>query len=81
MEVQSASLDHALWFHRPLQFDQWHRVDLDSPITAGGRGIGRALIFSEAGELVASSVQEHLIRPTIDGKHPEARKRKSSTPA
>ena len=81
MEVQSASLDHAIWFHRPLQFDQWHRVDLDSPITAGGRGIGRALIFSEAGELVASSVQEHLIRPTIDGKHPEARKRQSSTPA
>ena len=79
MEVQSASLDHALWFHRPIQFDQWHRVDLDSPITSGGRGIGRALIFSESGALVASCVQEHLIRPTLDGKHPEARKRNPST--
>jgi acyl-CoA thioesterase-2 len=80
MEVQSASLDHALWFHRPIQFDQWHRVDLDSPITAGGRGIGRALIFSQSGELVASSVQEHLIRPTADGKHPAARKRQAPNP-
>lgn len=68
IEVQSASLDHALWFHRPVQFDRWHRVDLDSPITAAGRGIGRALIFTESGELVASCVQEHLIRPAPGGR-------------
>ena len=59
----SASLDHAVWFHRPFRMDEWLFFELDSPIASGGRGVGRGLLYTREGELVASCVQEGLLRP------------------
>ncbi len=57
-----ASLDHALWFHRPARVDDWLLYAQDSPNTAGSRGLARGQIFTRDGRLVASVVQEGLIR-------------------
>ena len=62
-----ASLDHAVWFHRPLRADEWLLYYQDSPSAFGGRGLARGNLYTGAGELVASVVQEALIRPV--GKH------------
>lgn len=61
-EIMGASLDHALWFHRPFRADQWLLYVLDSPSLHGARGFGRGLIFTENGTLVASAAQEGLLR-------------------
>lgn len=61
-DLMSASLDHALWFHAPIQFDQWHLYSMDSPRAGGGRSFNRGLIYSEDGRLVASVAQEGLAR-------------------
>jgi len=61
-ELQPASLDHAMWFHRPSDFSQWHLYDMDSPSASGARGMNRGSIFSADGRLVASAAQEGLIR-------------------
>ncbi|MEJ0024218.1 MAG: acyl-CoA thioesterase II [Alphaproteobacteria bacterium] len=60
--LQMASLDHALWFHRPTDMNRWHLYDNDSPNASGGRGFNRGLIYREDGVLVASACQEGLIR-------------------
>ncbi|MEO7064155.1 MAG: acyl-CoA thioesterase II [Dokdonella sp.] len=60
--VQVASLDHALWFHRPFRADEWLLYSCDSPTAQGGRGLARGMIYSEDGRLVASTAQEGLIR-------------------
>jgi len=60
--VQMASLDHALWFHRPFRVDEWLLYSFDSPTAQGGRGLARGQIFSRDGQLVASTAQEGLIR-------------------
>lgn len=60
--LQVASLDHALWFHHPSDFTQWHLYVQDSPSASGGRGFNRGSIFSPDGKLVASAAQEALIR-------------------
>jgi acyl-CoA thioesterase-2 len=57
-----ASLDHALWFHRPFRADEWILYAQDSPNTSGARGLARGLLFDRGGRLVASVVQEGLIR-------------------
>jgi acyl-CoA thioesterase-2 len=57
-----ASIDHAMWFHRPLRVDDWLLYDLDSPSASGARGFGRGSIFSRDGRLVASTAQEGLVR-------------------
>lgn len=57
-----ASLDHAIWFHRPFRLDEWLLYVADSPATAGGRGYVRGQIFNQQGVLVASTTQEGLIR-------------------
>jgi acyl-CoA thioesterase-2 len=62
-DIQSASLDHAIWFHRPFRMDEWLLFELDSPVAAGARALGRGLLYTQAGELVASCVQESLVRP------------------
>ncbi|MGH9224064.1 MAG: acyl-CoA thioesterase [Acidimicrobiales bacterium] len=62
-DLMLASLDHAMWFHRPFRADEWLLYDQDSPVTAGARGFARGSIFTEAGTLVASVVQEGLLRP------------------
>lgn len=64
--VQMASLDHALWFHRPFRVDEWLLYSFDSPTAQGGRGLARGQIFSRDGRLVASSAQEGLIRVRHD---------------
>jgi len=61
--LQTASLDHALWFHGDFRMDDWVLFELDSPIARGARGIGRGLLYTQAGELVGSCVQECLLRP------------------
>lgn len=60
--VLAASLDHAMWFHRPVRVDDWLLHDQDSPSASGGRGIGRGRIFGRDGRLVATTVQEGLVR-------------------
>lgn len=62
-EVFMASLDHAMWFHRPFRADEWLLYHQDTPSASNGRGLGRGLIFNRGGELVASVVQEGVIRP------------------
>ena len=61
--VMMASLDHAVWFHRPLRVDEWLLYAQESPIAAGGRGFARGQLFSRTGALVASVAQEGLMRP------------------
>jgi acyl-CoA thioesterase-2 len=64
--VQMASLDHAMWFHRPFRADEWLLYDQDSPSTSGARGLARGLIWTADGRLAVSVVQEGLIRPIHD---------------
>ena len=61
--VMTASLDHALWFHRPVNFDDWHLYHMDAPFTGSARGFNRGSIFAADGTLVASVAQEGLVRP------------------
>jgi acyl-CoA thioesterase-2 len=60
--VQVASLDHAMWFHRPFRVDDWLLLAYESPSASGGRGLARGSIFARDGRLVASTAQEGLIR-------------------
>jgi acyl-CoA thioesterase-2 len=57
-----ASLDHAMWFHRPMRVDDWLLYSTDSPSASGARGFARGFIFSRDGRLVASTAQEGLMR-------------------
>ena len=61
-DIMAASLDHALWIHRPFRADDWLLYAQDSPTTRGARGLCRGLIYSASGELVASVAQEGLVR-------------------
>jgi acyl-CoA thioesterase-2 len=60
--IMAASLDHALWFHRPFKADEWLLYAQDSPSASGARGFGRGLIFTRDGTLVASVAQEGVLR-------------------
>ncbi len=62
-QVMTASLDHTIWFHGPLNFNDWHLYTMDSPYSGNARGFNRGSIFAEDGRLVASVAQEGLIRP------------------
>ncbi|MBS0234351.1 MAG: acyl-CoA thioesterase II [Proteobacteria bacterium] len=62
-DIQLASLDHAMWFHRPFRADDWLLYTQDSPSAAGARAYCRGAIFDRQGRLVASTVQEGLMRP------------------
>jgi acyl-CoA thioesterase II len=70
--VQMASLDHALWFHRPFRIDDWLLYALDSPSASGARGLARGSIYTRDGTLVASVAQEGLIRVLPDKEGPAA---------
>lgn len=61
-DIMAASLDHALWFHRPFKLNDWMLYSQDTPTAGRGRGVGRGLIFSRDGKLVASVAQEGVIR-------------------
>src|SRR5215469_12772569 len=61
--VSGASLDHAMWFHRPFRVDRWLLFVQDSPIASSARGLARGEVYTRDGELVVSVVQEGLLRP------------------
>ena len=69
-DLLMASLDHGMWFHRPARVDDWLLYSCDSPSSSGGRGLARGLIYDRNGRLVASTIQEGMIRV---GKRPEGR--------
>ena len=62
-KMQSASLDHTIWFHRPFRADEWLLYDQVSPSASGARGLAIGRVFTEDGRLVATVAQEGLIRP------------------
>ena len=62
-DLQMASLDHAMWFHRPFRADEWLLFSQDSPSASGARGFCRGSVYSQDGKLVASVTQEGLVRP------------------
>jgi acyl-CoA thioesterase-2 len=59
---QIATIDHAMWFHRPFRFDDWLLYSTESPSASSGRGLVRGQIFNRQGQLVASTIQEGVIR-------------------
>ncbi|MFD3423117.1 acyl-CoA thioesterase [Streptomyces decoyicus] len=61
-DVVGASLDHAMWFHRPPRADEWLLYDQESPTAQGGRGLGKGRIFTADGQLAVSVIQEGVIR-------------------
>lgn len=63
--IVGASLDHAMWFHRPFRADQWLLYVQDSPTASGARGLARGEVYTSDGELVVSVVQEGLLRRRI----------------
>jgi len=62
--IQRASLDHAMWFHRPFRADEWLLYECYSPTASGSRGLAQGRFFSRDGRLVATAVQEGLVRIT-----------------
>ncbi len=64
--LMTASLDHAMWFHRDFRFDEWTLFAMDSPAAAGSRGFNRGNLFSRDGTLIASVAQEGLMRVMTD---------------
>lgn len=58
--IQIVSLDHSVWFHRPARADEWLLYVTDSPSAQEGRGLGRGLLYSAEGALIASAAQEGL---------------------
>ena len=60
--IRMASLDHAMWFHRPFRFDEWLLYSVDSPAAAGARALVRGQFYTRDGALVASTTQEGVIR-------------------
>jgi acyl-CoA thioesterase II len=63
-KTMGASLDHAMWFHRPFRADRWLLYAQDTPNASGARGLARGQVFTQDGELVVSVVQEGLVRVT-----------------
>jgi acyl-CoA thioesterase-2 len=60
--ISMASLDHAMWFHRPFRADEWLLYAQETPTAQGARGLARGLVYTREGELVCSVVQEGMIR-------------------
>ena len=67
-DLMVASLDHSIWFHRPIRIDEWHLYYTESPSSSGSRGFCRGSIYNLEGELVASTAQEGLIRKIDNSK-------------
>lgn len=61
---RGATLDHAIWFHRPVKFDDWHVYAIHSPTLAGGRGLIQGAIYDQAGNHIATTTQQSMFRPT-----------------
>ena len=60
--VQLASLDHVIWFHRPLRADEWLLYECRSPSASGARGLATGRFFTRDGRMIATAVQEGLVR-------------------
>ncbi len=60
--MQVATIDHAMWYHRDFRFDDWLLYAVESPAASGGRGLVKGQFFNRQGQLVASSIQEGVIR-------------------
>lgn len=60
--MQLASLDHAMWFHRPIRLDDWVLYETSSPSASGSRGLCTGHVFSASGQMLATVVQEGLVR-------------------
>jgi acyl-CoA thioesterase-2 len=60
---QVASLDHAMWFHRPLRVDEWLLYHQKSPSASGARGLAEGFVYSRDGRLCVTVIQEGLMRP------------------
>ena len=60
--LRLATIDHAMWFHKPFKFDDWLLYEMESPFSGGGRGLVQGKIFDKHGTLVATTVQEGLMR-------------------
>jgi acyl-CoA thioesterase II len=60
--ISGASLDHAMWFHRPFRVDEWMLYAQESPWSGGARGLAKGEMFTRSGELAVSVVQEAMIR-------------------
>ena len=67
-----ASIDHALWLHRPARVDDWLLYVMDSPSAQAARGLARGLVYDRAGRLVASAAQEGLVRVADAGREPSS---------
>jgi acyl-CoA thioesterase-2 len=65
-KTSGASLDHAMWFHRPFRADRWLLYAQQSPVAAGARGLAHGEVFTAEGELVVSVMQEGLIRTRVE---------------
>ncbi|MBY5948767.1 acyl-CoA thioesterase II [Photobacterium rosenbergii] len=63
-QMKVATIDHSMWFHRPFRMDEWLLYAIDSPSASNSRGLVRGEIYNQKGELVASAVQEGLMRHT-----------------
>ncbi|WEH17780.1 acyl-CoA thioesterase II [Streptomyces sp. VNUA24] len=61
-DVVGASLDHAMWFHRPFRADEWLLYDQESPSASAGRGLGQGRIYTQDGRLAISVIQEGVVR-------------------
>jgi acyl-CoA thioesterase-2 len=61
-KMKVATIDHSMWYHRPFRMDEWLLYAIDSPSASGARGLVRGEIYNQKGELVASAVQEGLMR-------------------
>ena len=68
---QIASLDHAMWFHRPFRVDDWLLYAQTSPVATGARGLAQGVLFTRDGRLVASVAQEGLVRPPRPRRDPD----------
>ncbi|MEZ9823271.1 acyl-CoA thioesterase II [Shewanella sp. 10N.286.45.A1] len=66
--MRMATIDHAMWFHRPFDLSQWLLYSIESPNASGGRGFVTGKFFNQQGQLVASATQEGLIRMTSKDK-------------
>lgn len=60
--MQVATIDHSMWFHRPFRIDEWVLYDMESTSASGGRGFVKGQFFNQSGELIASAAQEGVIR-------------------
>jgi acyl-CoA thioesterase II len=69
-DIQAASLDHAMWFHRDFRMDDWLLYAQDSPSSSGALGLARGLIYTRDGRLIASVAQEGLLRLKSGSRKP-----------